>query len=371
MKIYRSSIASLCVAAALIVAASAPAAAALRAVTFVSPSTGWVAGDGIIAATTDGGRTWHQQYSGRVQISSLSFVSASTGWAAGLDPLPGTGVLLGTRDGGHTWSKLAEPPNTGRIVSFGDSSVGYAMAGGSLLESGVVPERSTPFFGGRLAQSTDGGASWHVLDNPMLVDTVCAGSSRSAFAAYQAAVLRANDGASFNHVFSPHIDTHLVWYASVHCAGDDVAWVQFSSTPVGDQRPWIVFRTTDSGQTWQPMLMNKKTPAAYFHPDNSSAADAPGPWPGPFAVVDGNTAFFIGGCPQCGAHGTLTVTGTIDGGATWQPIATVPDLTLAGPVSVWFADRARGWVVGTATDGSPAIEMTANGGLAWTRQKLK
>src|SRR6516165_6187242 len=78
----------------------APAVAALRAVSFVSALTGWVAGDGAIWNTVDGGRTWHRQYTGRVQIYSLSFASAGVGWAAGTDPIPGRGILFGTIDGG-------------------------------------------------------------------------------------------------------------------------------------------------------------------------------------------------------------------------------------------------------------------------------
>lgn len=353
--------------------ARAPAAAAttapplaFRAIAFVSPATGWIAGDGAILGTTDGGRSWHRQYSGRVEFTSVSFANSLDGWAAGVDPIPGTGVLLGTRDGGRTWGTLVEPRNPARQISFADPSVGYAVAGGSPLAAENASERMR-FFGGRIARTSDGGHSWSLLDNPMLVDTACASSTRVAWAAYQAAVLRTDDGGdTFSHVLSPQIDTKRTWFANVRCAGDSAAWAQFTSTPVGDQRPFVVYRTSDAGQHWQPVLLNNKTSDAY--PLLTGIAGGPGPWPGPFAAVDANTAFFLGVCPACGARGAISITGTTDGGATWQPLATVPDITVAGPIAVSFADATHGWVVGTSADGSPAVETTANGGATWTRQ---
>jgi photosystem II stability/assembly factor-like uncharacterized protein len=297
----------------------------------------------------------------------LSFANSLDGWAAGIDPIPGTGVLLGTTDGGHIWSKLIEPRNPGREISFADPSVGYAVAGGSPVQAENASERML-FTGGRLARTTDGGRSWAVLDNPYLVDTACAGGSQVAWAAYQAAVLRSDDkGYSFSHVLSPQIDTKRPWLAKVHCAGENAAWAEFTSEPAGmQQRPYVVYRTTDAGRTWQAVLMNKKTPDAY--PQLTGGNDGPGPWPGPFAVVDPNTAFFFGICSVCGERGAISVTGTTDGGATWQPVATVPDVTVAGPVAVSFADDKHGWVVGTSANGSPVIAATADGGLTWTRQ---
>lgn len=359
----------LCALFAWFVAGLAPAAAALRAVSFVSALTGWVAGDGAIWNTVDGGRTWHRQYTGRVQIYALSFASVGVGWAAGTDPIPGTGVLFGTSDGGRTWNRLGEPRNPVRTLSFGDGSNGFAVAGGSPLAVASATERTPPFFGGRLAASSDGGRSWRMLDNPLLVDTVCAARSKVSYAAYQAAVLRSDDGDTFSNVFSPHVDTKLVWYATVHCTADQSAWVQFASTAQGDQRPVIVYRTTDSGRHWQPMLMNKSTPGAYPQFENV-VADSPGPWPAAFAVVDADTAFFLGACPQCGSAGAISIVGTSNGGTSWNAVATVPNITLNGPVAISFGDATHGWVVGSGLGGTPVVDATADGGLTWTQQRL-
>lgn len=368
---YRVAVVAVCVTAALIACATVPAAAALRAVAFVSANTGWVGGDGLILGTTDGGKTWQRQYNGRVQITSLSFVSSTVGWAAGVDPIPGVGVLLGTRDGGHTWSKLGEPRNPARAISFASSMVGFAMAGGSPLPASAATERIPPFFGGRLAATTDGGRSWRFVEAPQLVDSTCASNPQHPWAAYQAAVLRSDDGGdTFSNVLSPQINTKVGWYTTVECAGSDVAWVQFAGAAGGEQRPYIVYRTTDGGLNWQPVLANKKTPDAYPLVQ-AGVPDGPGPWPAPFAVVDGNSAFFLGACPQCGVRGAVSIIGTNDGGHTWQSVSTVPDVTLAGPTAIAFGDSMHGWVVGSSASGAPVIAATADGGLTWTKQGMK
>jgi len=356
--------------ASIVLACVAPASAALRSVTFVSSAIGWVGGDGVIFGTTDGGRTWQRQYTGRLQIYSLSFVSSTTGFAAAFDPIPGVGAMLATHDGGRTWGHASEPRNPARQISFASAQMGVAMAGGSPLV-GNMPERVPMFFGGRLALTTDGTHSWHILENPMLVDTTCASDPTHLWAAYQAAVLRSDDtGDTFSHVFSPLIDTKRTWYATIECAGADVAWVQFTGAPTGEQRPYVVFRTADAGQTWQAVLANKRTTDAYPQLD-ASYGDGPGPWPGPFSVVDASSAFFLGACPQCGTRGAVSITATNDGGKTWQAISTVLDVTLAGPVAVSFPDAQHGWVVGSSALGAPVIAATSDGGLTWTKQGAK
>ncbi|MBV8172218.1 MAG: hypothetical protein JO219_09855 [Candidatus Eremiobacteraeota bacterium] len=349
---------------------AAPASAALRAVAFVSPTIGWIAGDGVIYGTNDGGHTWQQQYKGRYQIWSLSFVSSTTGFAAAVDPIPGVGALLTTHDGGRTWARAGEPRNPARQISFANTLKGFAMAGGSQLASSM-PERVPAFFGGRLATTADSARSWRMLDSPLLVDTTCASDPTHVWAAYQAAVLRSDDGGdSFSNVLSPLIDTKRIWYATIECAGANVAWVQFAGAASGDQRPYVVFRTIDGGQSWAPVLANKKTTDAY--PQLAATyGDVPGPWPGPFSVVDANSAFFLGACPQCGARGAISITATNDGGKTWQPISTVPDVTLAGPVAISFADAQHGWVVGSSSAGAPVVAATWDGGMTWSKQVIK
>ena len=80
-----------------------PQVDSLDAVAFPSTRDGWAAGTGAIIATTDGGATWTQQYTGHADIRSLEFTDQRHGWAVG------GASLLRTVNGGDTWSPAGEP----------------------------------------------------------------------------------------------------------------------------------------------------------------------------------------------------------------------------------------------------------------------
>ena len=93
------------------VAQTAPTgiAGALRAVHFVSDSTGWAVGDSAqIITTTNGGTTWTTQTTPAAVESNLHgvwFADADHGCAVG-----DGATLLTTTDGGKTWN-LQTPPD--------------------------------------------------------------------------------------------------------------------------------------------------------------------------------------------------------------------------------------------------------------------
>ena len=74
----------------------------LNAVWFASHDHGWaVGGEGVILATTDGGRTWRPRASGvGDDLHDVRFFDEAEGWAVGRG-----GALLHTRDGGVTWAE--------------------------------------------------------------------------------------------------------------------------------------------------------------------------------------------------------------------------------------------------------------------------
>jgi photosystem II stability/assembly factor-like uncharacterized protein len=73
----------------------------LNAVWFATPERGWAVGaEGVIVATTDGGRTWRPQASGvGDDLYDVKFFDEAEGWAVGRG-----GALLHTTDGGRTWA---------------------------------------------------------------------------------------------------------------------------------------------------------------------------------------------------------------------------------------------------------------------------
>jgi hypothetical protein len=341
----------------------APCAAAnLRAIAFVNTSTGWAAGDGTIVATTDGGRTWHSQYTGRVQFTSLSFTPGGSGWAAGVDPIRGNGILMGTNDGGRTWKKLPEPRNTLRTISFPEASFGLGVSGGSPMAPSEATERSTPFFGGRLAVASNQGYTWRFEDQPLLIDSACSAGAYASFVAYQAAVLVSkNFGTDWQHAYSAPVDTHITWYASVRCNGGSV-WALFATGARGmQQRSYLLVRGDQTGNNWTPVLQNKRTPDAY---PQVNVADGPAEAPGDYSVPDANTAFVLGICLPCQDAGAVTIISTTDAGAHWTSVSTILGITAAGPPAISFVDPSHGWVAGV--NGSKGVVLaTSDGGRSW------
>jgi photosystem II stability/assembly factor-like uncharacterized protein len=146
----------------------------LTGIEFVSPSQGWAVGQGAILATTDGGAHWTPQLTGRHNLTEVDFVNAADGWAVGTDS------LLATTDGGAHWAPLPEPCPLIRAVHFSSPGDGYAVAGGQVPGEGVTGSW-TPWAGGVVLVTHDGGRTWVTVRTPANAQTVCFGSARDGW----------------------------------------------------------------------------------------------------------------------------------------------------------------------------------------------
>jgi photosystem II stability/assembly factor-like uncharacterized protein len=118
-----------------------------RKVQFADAMHGWIACQGELRATTDGGETWSVQST--ITAYDLDFASATTGWLAA-----GTRIY-GTTDGGATWQVQFE--NTEYSignVSFADASHGWASA---KFDGCCGPEVNGADI---VLHTTDGGTTW-------------------------------------------------------------------------------------------------------------------------------------------------------------------------------------------------------------------
>jgi photosystem II stability/assembly factor-like uncharacterized protein len=123
---------------------------------FVTSKEGWAVGGNaevnevdLILHTTDGGRTWTRQRSGAPQlVRAIHFVDGKRGWAVGMtvdldSGEHGISRVLATTDGGKSWSQQFASPRSFFDVYFSDPLHGWA-----------VGDRSAVYA------TADGGATW-------------------------------------------------------------------------------------------------------------------------------------------------------------------------------------------------------------------
>jgi predicted RND superfamily exporter protein/ABC-type uncharacterized transport system YnjBCD ATPase subunit len=119
----------------------------LYGLSYADPDHAWLVGEfGIVMASDDGGRTWHQQHS-PVDTTLFGLILTYTrhGWAVG-----GYRVIIHTEDGGATWMPQAAPPLQRPLYDvFVRDNAGW-----------IVGEAGT------ILKSTDGGAAWPSSRSP-------------------------------------------------------------------------------------------------------------------------------------------------------------------------------------------------------------
>ncbi|HEX2378186.1 MAG TPA: YCF48-related protein [Gaiellales bacterium] len=315
----------------------------LDAVAFPSATHGWAAGQGAIIATTDGGRTWTEQYRGSAAVHSLDFTDDRNGWAVG------EVSLLRTIDGGATWEQAGEP--TGRVltsVDFVSPTRGWGIA---------VKEPAGPSLGD-VVGTTDGGMTWSVV-RPSAANSLCtSGSTLIAGAGSQ--VERSGDGGSTWTTLFDASNARTPWFGTtVECAGSSI-WALFQGGAAAGSQGYAAYASPDAGASWKPVvvapILAGSDPA--FH--GVAQLDN---YAGPFAAVTPSEAVFLGQCPACDPQHVMVLR-TQDGGAQWERHV----INGFVPTGVAFADSGHGWMT-TQLGGYPgrhaAILATTDGGRTW------
>lgn len=368
---------------------------------------GWAVGSGTVLRSRTGGSMWSAQYGvpsvATRQFRDVEVVDALNVWIASAD-----GALLVTGDGGETWSDRSPSGGTPlhTIEYFGGNEYWVGGSGG-------------------LWKTADGGDTWAQLPSPgpWGVGTIyrhgttiitASGSDIMRFDSGTQAWVRAatlRDGltdiafADSNTIvaisdmgsFSRSRDGGQTWSAMkpVSRYAMDLATVFFVSPTVGYcmSNTALVYRTTDSGATWQkyvPTYRNRAGTAVRPSVQPNDVRYANGRWfmmgssgsimysldkgitwryvSGDFftELVDGSfdttrTGFVLG-------RDTAYVTS--DGGATWLRRA-LPAVEQYSAVSI--APNGQGWIVGMKDSSSSpgvtgAIFRTTNNGRTFTQQ---
>jgi photosystem II stability/assembly factor-like uncharacterized protein len=255
---------------------SSPVHATLHSGLFIDASHGWIVShdSGLVLRTMDGGATWQRAAElGEGFFEMLAFTSALHGFVVG-----DRGRVLSTTDGGTTWRQAAPFPEEIAFYSVLMFSPAHGFAGGVETLQGR----------GQLWETRDGGTSW---------------TDRSADI----------EGLGFTDALITLDHGHAI-------AGGMGA----------------VYRTTDSGRSWQTIKLDTRSPVRGL------------------AAIDSDHLWAVGG--------KGLIMHSSDGGESWSTLEPFTSTLLR---SVAFIDRNRGFAVGDRNSDGISLWTTHDGGTSW------
>lgn len=333
-----------------------PAGLSFTTIALASTHEGFVAGDGFIYATTDGGKGWRRVYSGHLQIDQFDFVNPHLGFVlADAKPTgsvaPGAPVLLVTQNGGRGWTRIngSLPAHTTSLRFFGRNS-GFAQTlTGSQLESW---------------ETIDGGANWRRIPLPAHAQASDFSSPRDGWAASVTA-----NGYSLWQT----IDAGLAWRlrasvplaavlsVQVVAASESEAWFLVRGEPAMNQQAYTLFHTSDEGARFV-VTVAQRLAASKLAPGNGQrAATGPGPLAGPLVLAGENSARLVGLSPAV-YFGLVSMGYTYNGGSAWNN----SKVALQGQSGLMsFANKRNGWLAATLWQGPSNLYKTSDGGRTW------
>jgi photosystem II stability/assembly factor-like uncharacterized protein len=326
---------------------------------FVDDTHGFLGGDGAIWATSDAGARWRRVWRGDGTVVVVDASDRTHVWAT-VRTSPGAELLL-TTDGGVNWRRIATQSELGEI-SMVNTTVGWAVGGPTPMDTQTEPFAVRP---APILRTTDGGRTW--VDTGERAESVCAASPAAAWGAAGTTVLRTVDaGASWSArtLYSPR------WYSVGHigCSSASVAWDLAWGGGSMSQTPYLASRTSDAGNTWTPLLHEAEFPLPPGVSRVHAEIDAN---PGPLEVESAAIALFAG---SCGACQSVSVTRTVDGGASFTHVHFKEHRRVgeAVPLSMSFPDANHGWLlVGVSGLKAAQLWRTTDGGASWTRLTLR
>ncbi|MFC7596429.1 WD40/YVTN/BNR-like repeat-containing protein [Terrabacter sp. GCM10028922] len=272
----------------------------------VSQDVAWVSGtNGTVLRTTDGGATWtdvrpHGLDTEALQFRDIEAFDAQRAVILSIGEGDDSRILV-TDDGGATWAESfrnMEPTAFYDCIAFSSPQRGLAM--------------SDPVDGRfRLAETSDGGHSWSLVDPSGMPDAL---PGEFGFA------------------------------ASGTCLSTGVGGRTYLAS--GGVDPGRLFTSTDHGRTW-------------------TVADSPvagGPSAGIFSVSfrDARRGVMVGGDFATPTGSVDNAAWTDDGGVTWSRSTTNPSGYRSG--SAWVSGTAR-TVLAVGPSGS---DVSADGGRSWS-----
>jgi hypothetical protein len=284
---------------------------------------------------------------------SVSFVSASTGFVLGTSPCanaPCT-ALVTTANGGQSWERVATPPASFASASS-PSSVSVSQVLFANASDGWVygPTLWATYNGaGNWAEVKLGGPVYLLATTAHEVYAVVGSCSPSANNCPTPA-LRLERSAVGSPVW--HTVAGISGYGTtglLNAKGDD-AWVSFPPKNTG---PVMIWRTSDSGGTWQRLPNNCYQP--------SQATDLAG-----MASPGGNVLYELcAGNPGAGQEGKALWVSN-NGGTSGHVVSRLP----LGGLALSIASPTTTDVLVTAVSGASFVYRSTNSGNTWATRNF-
>lgn len=265
---------------------------ALYDIYFVNDTMGWAVGDNeTILKTVNGGEIWYPQTISDLYdaLSSVYFADENHGWVVETH----YGRIHRTTNSGLTWTTIKPDGSLDfGALQFMDKDFGWCVQN----YDAVSDETDTAC----VLNSTDGGLTW-------------------------LRKLTVTPDVHFGSVF--FLDSLTGWAAGSY----DSAVAITTGT---------VYKTTDSGETWEMQTDSLEIPVYDIQ------------------FMDDSTGWIVGNAPGLIAKST-------DGGATWTTL----DINTDGYYyRLFFTNNYTGWVIGSRDSQNGLIKKTINGGETWEYQ---
>lgn len=201
----------------------------LTTVFFPNTNVGYMAADGYLLKTINGGSNWNiSPGSGMYNGTSLYFTSIDTGYSCGF------GGVLKTIDGGLTWADNFPYPNIyGTKIHFPTKNIGYAVSSNVSLDSLFT------------YKTINAGASWALVgyvQMPLASNIFFSDAMTGSMVIEGAGIYKTIDGGA---TWIPKLTTF---------SGQMLIALHFPSNNIGYAIGYdSVFKTTDMGENWNPI----------------------------------------------------------------------------------------------------------------------